>query len=334
MNILMVGNMDETALEGSYKRAFETLNHTVTIFDLERHYQNHVQLGRFGQMIDQYLGVNTWMRKTNRELAVAIRAAQPDLVLVFGNTRVLFSTLAFTRSLGVGKTILIWPDPLTNLHEHVRASANLYDGVATYCAASVPVFQTMGFAKPVWVPLGGDPVLHRYTETVGKHTYDLTFVGAWRPEREHTLDCVAASFPTARIGIWGTDWKRSGSKRLRRLITPHPLRGAACSEVFGQSLLNLNVIDDTCYPAANMRFFEIPVAGGLQLASACPELADTFRHGEHILYFTDEETLCTTIENALTRPHDLHPIRQAGHALISESHTYTHRARQLLADLL
>ncbi|RYF77384.1 MAG: hypothetical protein EOO39_04065 [Cytophagaceae bacterium] len=329
MTVFMIGHNAHTSLECSYGRAFEAMGHVVTIYDVEAEMKRFTRLGRLGHFFNQYMTVDAWRQKLNRDLALQLRASQPDIVLVFANARIIFSTLAYVKSLLACPFVLVWPDPLTSLQTHVLNAAILYDGVATYCRASVPLFQRMGFPNPQWVPLAADTSLHG-GEPTHNFLYDLTFVGAWRPERERALATITRHFPTCRIGIWGSNWQRSREQQLRTYLHHKPLIGQAYATMFRQSRLNLNVIDDTCYPAANMRFFEIPVAGGLQLVTACPEMVGTFRDQEHVLYAEDEDHLCLAIEQTLSHPEEAARIRKLGNELVHQGHTYVHRAAQLI----
>jgi spore maturation protein CgeB len=89
------------------------------------------------------------------------------------------------------------------------------------------------------------------------------------------------------------------------------------------------VIDDTNYPAANMRFFEIPAAGGLQLSSACPEMAHIFKNKENILYFSDVKELIAQIDFVMKNPDDSKYIREQSHQFVKKHHSYQNRLIKL-----
>ncbi|MEZ0483484.1 CgeB family protein [Fibrella aquatica] len=333
MTVFIVGNQTNSCLEASYRRGFEEQGVRVRTYAIFEHQRNYVRLGTFGKLFHDFVPVEAWQQKLNRELALTIVAEKPDLVLVFGNAPVLSGTLAFVRSLTTIPFVLVWPDPLLNLQAHVQQAALLYDGVATFSRATVPVFEQMQFRHVYWLPLAADPALHGLDSPPNTFSYDLSFVGAWRPEREKALATIKRLFPQLRIGIWGTDWNRCQTVALRSLARNSALRGQAYAQAFNASRINLNVIDDTCYPAANMRFFEIPVAHGLQLASLCPEFQETYRHQEHMLYFSDETQLGNNIEWVLQHPDQAATLRAAGHRQVLQAHTYAHRVAQLI-DLI
>ena len=334
MTVFTVGDQNQFSLESSYRRGFEELGVQVRCFDIFRHQQAYIRLGAVGRLFHAFVPIETWQRKVNRDLALAIMAEKPDLVLVFCNAPVLAGTLAFIRSLTAIPLVLVWPDPLLQLQAHLLPCAPLYSGVVTYSKATIPVFQRLGFQQVQWVPLAADPHLHSLAETNQPHTHDLSFIGAWRPERERILATILHQFPALKLGIWGTNWHRATHRSVRLLARKRPLRGKEYAETIRASRINLNVIDDTGGPAANMRFFELPMARGLQLASRCPEFSDTYQHRQHVLYFSSETDLAESVNWVLAHPKQAAEIRQNGHELTRQQHTYRHRAEQLCQQMV
>ena len=100
------------------------------------------------------------------------------------------------------------------------------------------------------------------------------------------------------------------------------------------SRINLNVIDDTNYPAANMRFFEIPAAGGLQLSSACPEMQPYFSNRVDILYYDNPQEMIDQIKWALDNPSAVLEIRRSAYKKMQQEHSYTQRISELTRQLV
>lgn len=330
MTVFIVGHQQHYSLEASYQRAFDAIGVQTRSYDIFEQQKQYVRLGALGRLFHTFVPVDTWQRKVNRELALAIIAEQPDMVLIFCNAPVLAGTLAFVRSLNAIPFVLVWPDPLLNLLPHLYSTAPLYDGVATYCQASIPVFEHLGFRNVKWVPLAADETLHNMAYPPTSFDQDLLFIGALRPEREQTLATLLHLFPSLHLSIWGTDWHRCRHAALRRLAHKKPLTGNDYALALQRSRISLNIIDTTCLPAANMRFFEIPVAYGLQLASVCPEFDQEYRHQTHLLYYNTTEALAESINWVLSHPAQTQELREAAHLLTLERHTYRHRAAQLL----
>ena len=102
------------------------------------------------------------------------------------------------------------------------------------------------------------------------------------------------------------------------------------AKAVSSSAINLNIIDPLNFPAANMRFFEVPVAGGLQVSSACPELEREFVDGEHLFYYRDAKELPELINRLLDDPSLRVRVAKSGQAKVLGAHTYTDRVRAIL----
>lgn len=331
--ILLVGSGATSSLENSYVRAARSLGHEVFLFDPGAEVNKHIKLGKFGRVLHQFLPVEAWTRKMNRELVLKARDLKPDLMLVFTNVKVLYGTLATIKTIQDTKIAWVWPDTPLNLTDHNLDCSGLFDISAVYSSKARTVFEKIGFPNCHWVPLAGDPELHGFEPAAAdSYKVDISFVGMWRPEREKVLAVIAEKFPQLNIEIYGTYWKdRCGNAALRKLWKGGGIVGRDLGGYFNRSRININVIDDTNYPAANMRFFEIPTAGGLQLSSPCPEQEMVFRDREEILYFNSDAELIEKIEWVLAHPKEAAHIRQQAHQKLMEGQTYAHRMQQILS---
>jgi spore maturation protein CgeB len=282
-----------------------------------------------------YLQVEPWTRKANRDLVLRVRTLEPDLIFTFPNTVLRAGALGQIRASTAASTVCVWPDTLVNWDTHQSVCLPLYDLVATYSQSTISVFEGLGARRATWIPLAGDPHLHPAMSCTPadeeEFGADVTFIGGWRPERESVL----SRLDDLNLKIWGPDWgrrcKRTSSARRawqgRALRGPDFARAVACSKV------NLNIIDPTNYPAANMRFFEIPAAGGLQVCSGCPEMEAEFDHGEHLFYYRDADELPALIRSLLAEPSTRRRVAEQARALVLEKHTYEHRACQILEQV-
>jgi glycosyltransferase involved in cell wall biosynthesis len=331
MKVLIASDLSAYALAHSYVRALACLGLEHRAMDVARAATKFVRAGRLGQVVHRFLPVEAWNRKANREFAVACIDYDPDVLIVFGNAPVLFGTLALIKSACRARIVLYWPDTLLNLSQDQLNGASLYDCVATYSAATRATFETMGFRNPLWLPFGADPeFLGKSGNSNPEFRYDISFAGGWRPERESALRAIRRHCPNGRLAIFGRTWLAScKDPDLRRHCCAHEPVGHEYGNLMRESRIALNPIDDTNYPAANMRFFEIPAAGGLQLSSTCPEMREDFRGGEHLLYYDNDEELAARIDWILARPAEAAAIRREGHRRAIEGHTYMQRINTL-----
>ena len=333
--VLIVGQTDPANLEYSYRRAFESLGCEVMMFDIIAAVDHHCRLGWFGRLLNTFFPVASWDRKANRDLVLEAIRLQPHLILVFGFYPVRAGALAQIKASIDVALVHVWPDPLVNLDDATVCCLPLFDLEASYSESTLGVFEKLGARKPVWIPLAADLSLHAVTECTEQERNvlgaEVAFIGGWRPEREQILSQLG-SFD---LKIWGPEWGRRcrGNQAIMRAWQGRPLQGAEFAKAVSCSKINLNIIDSSIRQPANMRFFEIPAAGGVQVSSSCTEMESEFRHGEHIFYYESSDQLVALIASLKSNEELRMRVAAAGHALVKAKHTYQHRAQMILEYL-
>lgn len=319
------------ALEGSYERAFKSVGCTVARFDFRSAIARHAQGGAIGRRLSSLLTVEHWIRQANRELIILARAVKPQLVVVCGDYPARAGSLAQLLTQTGAKSALIWPDALVNLSSDAITTLPLFDLVASYSRAVIGAFTALGARRVEWVPLAGDPDLHPAGDC-DPPICDVAFVGNWRPEREIAITSLG-TIPGIDIKIWGNrEWRKHAGKNetIRRAWQGEELLGERYAWAVRHARVALNIIDDTNYPAANMRFFEIPMAGGVQVSSPCPEMERVFVDGRDIFYSPHAGALPALVRGLLSDADLRRLVAVSGHALVRGGHTYRDRALQIL----
>lgn len=335
--VLIAGQFWHGSLEKSYARAFELEGATVEKFDLNASLMRYVRYGRLGALFNQFIPVEAWHNKLNRDLILKASLFQPDLIVVGGAGPVRVGALAQIRASIPGvRMVLLWPDTLTRLLPHVPPCLPIYDLVASYASSAVTTFERIGARHAEWIPLGADLELHSSNDQLTsedreKFDCDVVFVGNHRPEREEAILTIAAA--GISIKVWGhNDWRRHA--RNQREVMRHwqgrPLYGTEFSKAVRCASLALNPIDPTNFPAANMRFFEVPACGGVALNSACPEMAKVFTHCQSCFYYEKISELSPLVQDLLKKPEMLLEVSETGRMRVRAGHTYRHRVRQIL----
>ncbi len=333
MRIFYFGTFDNFNLESSYLRAGKTLGHDTCTFDYIKVHKQIIPYGSLGSLINRVADVYTWVHQMNRKVIVEAVQYQPDLFLIFCNAKILPGSLLYLKSvLPHMRFVLIWPDPIHNIRVDMLASARFIDLFASYSSSLIPVLERAGFKYVEWVPLAGDLEIHPFNPDVSDadYEYDVSFVGSWRPEREEALVTLLNRFGKGiRLGVFGPGWDRyTQNKALRSIAISRALLGKNMATVFQKSRVNLNRIDVTNYPAANMRFFEIPTAGGTMLSSSCPEMEPDFPAMEAAMYFHDSDDLIKKTEILLQS--DTASMRNHAYEKVRAAHTYIHRLKKII----
>jgi hypothetical protein len=330
---MLVGHFGIGALAQSYKVAFEEAGCELFCFDINSAVKKYCRFGTLGRKFNAYVPVEAWARKANREMVVNARQFIPQVVVVVGSCPVAAGALAQIKASLEVALVHLWPDTLVNLDSSLIECLPLYDLECIYSRNAVEPIRRLGANCPVWMPLAGDPSIHgmlHCTESeTAEYGADVAFIGGWRPEREAVLSALTHF----DLKIWGPDWGRrcKNNPAIIKAWRGRSLRGRDFAKAVACSKINLNIIDQTNYPAANMRFFEIPCAGGLQVCSPCPEMEPDFKHGETTFYYRDESELSDQIRHLLGNSSLRQKAMRAANMKVMENHTYLHRAKQILS---
>jgi spore maturation protein CgeB len=338
--VMLVAPRGEPGLLGSYGRALEHMGADVRYWDEHAAIGRVVRLGRIGKRFNAFVPIAPWEARANRQFAVAARAERPHAIVIAGSSRIDAGVLAQVRAaLPDVRLVLVWSDTLVNLRQPTLAALPLYDLVATYSERSLESFKKLGARNVRWVPFAADPYLFpadvsMTAEQERKLACDVVFVGNPRPERERAV--LALLERGMDVKVWGTsDWVRrtTDRARARRYWQGSPVFGADFVRANRCARLALNVIDDTNYPAANMRFFETLACRTPSLVSSCPEMEGVFPEGVGVAYFHGEEELLSKASDLIHDGDRRRRMADEGHTRVLAQHTYEHRARQVLAEI-
>jgi spore maturation protein CgeB len=335
--ILVLGHTQQSRLEQSYVRAFQSLGHSVSTFPIQAASDKYIKFGRLGATFHRFVPIEAWGRKGNRDFILEALSLKPDLICLFIPENLRAGPLAQLLCSLKTKVAMIWPDPLLNFDAYLKDLLPLVDVLGTYSSATIDVLHKLGGRNVQWLPLAADPGLHSAPsfsdEELAPYRADVSFVGEWRPERDRVIARILSDAPEFKVRIWGPSWERSQNHLVRKVREGRRAVGMEFAKVAAASHTNINVIDPMNHTAANMRFFELSCCGGLQLSTYCGEMSEEFRDRQEVVYVHRDEDWAPTIREMLKSPTTRSSISQKAKALVLEKHTYRQRAEALLSML-
>lgn len=156
-----------------------------------------------------------------------------------------------------------------------------------------------------WLPLACDPDLHR--DHGISRMYPVGFVGGMNSNRERLLTKISSVAPV--------HYERCYLEDMARLFSASKI---------GFNHASLNDL--------NMRFFELPSIGALQLFSQTVGSGQEllFKDGEEIVIYS-EENLAELVRYYLEHDSVREQVAQRGRMMVHGAHTYDHRVEDLLA---
>lgn len=325
---------EKSNLEHSYERTMLDLGHEVIGFQMDDAIKQNISFNFMPAKISNYiygqLESDTTIKKANVSLTKFVIDHKPNAVFIFTNSPINPSTIVYLRTLCV-KVILIYPDAIVNMSPRNSENVKFYDAIFSYSKSGVEAFKMLGAESVFWCPLAADTTIHLQKVPPNDYSfkYDISFIGNYRPEREKVIENVIKAFPSLKYKILGS-WKESKSLEVSKYAETRHLYGIDYAKFINDSFLNLNIIDKTNYPAANMRFFEIPISGGLQLSSECPEMESIYNDMDSILYFRSIKELKEKIDFCFSNKDETFRIRHNAKKLTKNEHTYVNRSHQII----
>lgn len=127
-----------------------------------------------------------------------------------------------------------------------------------------------GFKNVHYFPFGYSKTYHQVEEITPEErkrfTCQVSFVGTHYPERAEIVHYLNQHLDEP-VQVWGRGWQGSGIKSNGRLSLQESLKVYACSKI------SLNIHHHLTDNGFNMKFYEIPAAGGFQICDWQEELA-------------------------------------------------------------
>jgi spore maturation protein CgeB len=276
-------------------------------------------------------------QRFNAALIALAEESRPDVVLVVSTYYLTAATIERMHGMGARVGIYFTDNPFPGFSSSRPEQLPLLQAQPVVMVWSDPIAAALrqtGVQSAHFVGFAWDPVSlpHQVARPNGR----VSFVGNWEPERETFLNALTDVVP---LDIWGGPYWLTRTKRtspLRRAFRRQMVEGEALARVLSASSVSLNILrrqhrHDGAPTGVIMRTYEIPGAGGTQLATYSPESAAHLQPQTECTYFTDTDSAIAACDRLLTRPAEATAIARDGHAAVLAKHTYDHRVREMIA---
>jgi spore maturation protein CgeB len=225
-----------------------------------------------------------------------------------------------------------------NFIKHSLRLAPFVDFIFTTAYNYLPMYYQFGF-KAYYLPFACFPPIHNKISDmkINKYTYDVIFVGTYRPERDILLKAILSSlakFKKIRIGIFGRGWQKSRYTVVKNLAVPHELRGGFLTKAYNDSKIVLNIhkpLDKIDGMKANMRVFEATGCGSLLLTDYIHGIEEFYNVGNELLTYNNVEDLISNINFLLTNENIREEIAYKGYERAHREHTYLKRVKYMMS---
>ena len=154
----------------------------------------------------------------------------------------------------------------------------------------------------------------------------VAFVGTCYPERCELIRYLNAHLPQP-VRVWGRGWRRCRGVHGRGTLSL-----ADCMKVYAGAAVTLNLHHSDTNNGFNMKFYEIPAAGGYQVCDWQPAREDSTL-GRLVPACRSPAEFLDQVRHALENPRERAALAARASAEVLAHETYELRFRDLLGQL-
>jgi hypothetical protein len=332
MKILIVGSHKIWAIERFYIEYLKQFGAEVHLYPApDIIFDNHSQ-----NILNKILfktGLRTGFKEVNLELLERVRSVAPDIIWIWKGMEIYPSTL---EQLGKENILVNYnPDHPFIIagpgsgNENVRNSVGLYHLHFCYNQALRKKIE-QEYRKPtVFLPFGFELKEEDYFSARQEPELNrVCFIGNPDKIRERTMLLVAdRQFP---VEVYGNGWGKTDLRNRRNVTIYNAVYGPEFWKRLYAYRIQMNIFREHNYGSHNMRSFEIPAVGGIQVAPYSEEHASFFAEGKEIFYYRNQDQMLTLLREVLDYSvEDASRIRKAARAR-SVGSAYSYRDRALI----
>lgn len=339
MRILIVGSDSKYAIEKPYSFYLSQIPGVsfIELFAIQGMFLKYYHKSVFNKIIYR-VGLSSVLTKINQELRRKVLECCPDVVFVFKGMEIFPDTLKWIRDQGI-KLVNYNPDnPFIfsgrgSGNANIRPSLPFYDFHYTYNHSVKDRIENDYGIPAILLPFGFE---------ISEETFQISFAEQevlrtcflGNPDKYRASFMMGLADKGVEIDVYGHGWEKFvDHKRIG-------VNEAVFETDFWRTLrkyrIQLNIMRPHNPDSHNMRSFEIPGIGGIQLAPNTPDHCLYFEPGEEIFLYSDNESCHKQILELMSlSAGEASGIRQASRSRsLGSGYSYRDRAAQVFDDFV
>lgn len=330
MTLIFSSAKDINLLAPQYIKNLRLLNHSVIDYYQSEYYY---ELNPYEKIIHKFYP-DLYYKKSNDILKSLVKQHNPDCVIIFKGVETFPETLSWIKSQGV-KLVNYNPDhPFRFVskgsgNHNVLNSISIFDLHITYSKSIAnELKEKFKDVKVEILPFGymisdDEYELVKSEEEVNK----VCFIGYADAERAEFIKDILNN--DIEVEVFGDNWNRYFLKNNKLLTINPSVKGIEYYRTLRKYRIQLNHFRKHNYGSHNMRSFEVPAVGGIQLAPYSEEHVEFFEGNKEIFFFRNMDELIRKINiiSSLTAK-ESDTIREAAR-LRSVNSAYHYKGRTL-----
>jgi spore maturation protein CgeB len=297
IKLLIVGSQRLNSLETIYIKYLKVNDLDIFHIDLSVFYS-------YSGLINKILYIfsyKTLYKKSNYELLKYVKKCKPNFIWFFKGVELEDKTLLLLKENNI-KLIYYNPDhpfirnSVSHGKKNVEKNLPLFDIHFSYQTELTKLINTKFNLPSYNLPFGYDLTNEDYATINDKEIKRACFVGTPDKERVKTIKYLIGN--KIHLDLYGNGWSKFFKNSPYVNIFPSVIN-LELYKTLHKYRLQLNLFRKHNMGSHNMRFFEIPAVGGIQLCNYSIEASQYFDEGKEIFFFHSNNDLLQKIKTIL-----------------------------------
>ena len=335
MKLLVLGADNEYAIERFYLRHWKSSKSEFEIdfLAIQNIFYKYYNKNYFNKFLFK-IGLSSIYKIINFKLIDKINSFKPNIIFVFKGMEIFPSTLEYAKNKNI---ILVNYNPDNPFifsgsgsgNLNITKSICLYDLHFTYNQEVKRQIEKAYKTRSIILPFGFDIPDELFEICMELNEIPKTcFIGTPDIQRAKFLNELA--FLGISIDVYGNNWE--SFRKSKNITCYKSVKGDEFWKTLRKYRIQLNLMRTHNLNSHNMRSFEIPSIGGIQLAPNTYDHKNYFEEGKEIFLFKNLDDCFSKINYLLSLNYDESRNFRilARQASINKEYSYKHRAIEVL----
>ena len=333
---MIVGSDKIFAIENFYVKYLREVGVTVLHFPANSIFSDYYQKSLSNKLLFK-VGLSRIYDAINNKLKEIVKIENPEIVWVFKGMEISPETLSYIKFRKIKLVNYNSDNPFLfsgkgSGNKNITDALSLYDLHLTYNLEVKKIIEHKFKIKTLLIPFGfdvDDDLYNSFNEI--EEINGVCFLG--NPDRERAYFLQSLAEMQIPLTVYGSSWGQFVNQPLIRI--ERTVTGDEFFQILRKYRVQLNLLRPHNLNSHNMRTFEIPAVGGIQLAPDTPDHRLFFESEKEIFLYRDVSECANQIFKILTLSKScVKDIRQAARSRsIRSGYSYQDRASQVLSEM-
>jgi spore maturation protein CgeB len=337
MKLLIIGSDKIFSIENFYFKYLNELGVDVKRFTAQAIFYDYYFGGNIVIKVLFKLGLSNIHQKINSQFKQVLNEFNPEIIWIFKGMEITPASLKWAKQQGI-KLVNYNPDnPFVftgkgSGNANITNSIDLYNFHFTYNLDIQKQLQEKHKAKTGFLPFAFDMSQELYDECA-KETEIVKPCFLGNPDKTRAKFLEQLANKGVVIDVFGNDWDKFVSHK--NIATYKPIYGDEQWKTLRKYRAQINLMRIHNVDSHNMRTFEVPGIGGIQIAPFTKEHQLFFEDGKEIFLYKNLNECVTKINYLLSlSTEEANELRGfARYAAVNKKHSYRDRTLQVLETL-